>query len=523
MGTVRDITDERAAQVALAESEARYRLIADNARDIIATFDAAGRIIFVSPATKAVLDVEPETLLGAGMLDITHPEDRGPMMAYYQKLIAAGPDAVARPHEFRVQHRDGRWIWIEGQPKLFFGDDGRLVAIQDVGRDVTARKTMEAELVAARAEAEAAAAVKSEFLSNMSHELRTPLTAVLGYSRLISDQADLPDRTRGFIDRIVHAGEALLSTVNDILDFSKLEAGQVEIRAVPCDPGELIRASLDLFGGQAEEKGLRLNLRLSQDLPPSVVLAPERVRQILLNLIGNAVKFTEAGAVDVDARWDPASERLHIAVRDSGRGIPSDQLGHLFKRFSQIEGASTRQHGGTGLGLAICKGLAEAMGGEIGVESRVGDGSCFWFALPAPTASALEDGEGAEIDLVPEGSRILVVDDNAVNRDLVRTLLGAFGAVTLEAPDGEAAVRMAAAEAFDLILMDIRMPGMGGVSAARAIRAGEMNNLAPIIAFSADVRDAPADVFDGVIAKPLQPVDFIGALGRALQPELYAA
>ncbi len=525
MGTVRDITEERAAQVALAESEARYRVIADNAREIIAIFDATGRITFISPATRAVLGLEPEALQGAKMLDITHPDDRASMMAYYEKLIAAGPNAIPWPHEFRVQHRDGRWIWIEGQPKLFFGQDGRLVAVQDVGRDVTARKAMEAALVKARADAEAAAAVKSEFLSNMSHELRTPLTAVLGFSKLIADQPDLSALTRGFVDRVVHAGEALLSTVNDILEFSKLEAGQVEIRPVPSDPARLIQNAVDLFSGLAQEKGLALHLASTLELPRSVLLAPERVRQILLNLIGNAVKFTERGSVTVEARWDPAGERLHVFVRDTGRGIPADRLCQLFKRFSQVDGSSTRQHGGTGLGLAICKGLSEAMGGEIGVESQPGAGSCFWFALPAPMVAAPE-GEAHEAgDFLPVGSRVLVVDDNAVNRDLVRTLLAAFGAVTTEASDGEIAVRLAAAEPFDVILMDIRMPGMGGVSAARAIRAGDMNGAAPIIAFSADITDAPLELFDGVIGKPLQPVEFIGALSRALQqePEPHAA
>lgn len=519
MGTVRDITDERAAQLALTESEARYRLIADNARDIIATFDAGGRIRFVSPATRAVLGREPDELLGGRMLDITHPDDRAPMSAYYAKLIAAGPNAIVPTHEFRVQHRDGHWVWLEGQPKLFFDDEGRLVAIQDVGRDVTARKAMEAELVQARAEAEAAAAVKSEFLSNMSHELRTPLTAVLGFSKLIADQQDLSPLTRGFVERVVHAGEALLSTVNDILDFSKLEAGQVEIRPAPCDPCQLLEDALGMFSGLAGEKGLELRLVRAREAPPLVVLAHDRVRQILLNLIGNAVKFTEQGSVTVEMDWDAATEQLQVGVRDTGRGVPAERLSQLFKRFSQVDGSSTRQHGGTGLGLAICKGLAEAMGGEIGVESRLGEGSRFWFTLPAPAAEALPGQEDAEIELLPEGARVLIVDDNAVNRDLVRTLLAAFGAVTSEAADGEAAIRMAAAEPYDVILMDMRMPGMGGVDATRAIRKGVMNGTIPIIAFSADVTEAPLDLFDGVIAKPLQPVEFMSALSRALQQE----
>ena len=463
MGTVRDITDERKAQAELKASESRYRLLADNASDMIASFGPGGDIRFISPACRQILGYTPEEMVGRRVIDMTHPEDKAVLAGYYADLIAKGPSAISEPFHFRGQHKDGHWVWLEGQPKLFFDPaTGKLAAIQDVVRDVSGRKALEAALEQARAEAEAAAAVKAEFLSNMSHELRTPLTAVLGFTRLIEDQPELSPTTRRFVDRVSNAGKALLSTVNDILDFSKLEAGQVEIVIVPSDPRQILEDAMDLFSGQAQEKGLDLVMTGLDRLPAGLTLAPDRIRQILLNLIGNAVKFTDSGRVELHAKWTAKTKLLRVSVTDSGAGIPADRLDQLFKRFSQVDGSSTRKHGGTGLGLAICKGLVDAMGGRIGVTSQPGRGSCFWFELPAAkVALGAAETNGEATTPIPEGCRVLVIDDNPVNRDLVSVVLRAFGAEITEAADGEAAVLLASAEPFDVILMDLRMPGIG--------------------------------------------------------------
>ena len=368
-----------------------------------------------------------------------------------------------------------------------------------------------------KAEAEEAAQVKAEFLANMSHELRTPLTAVLGFTQLVEEQPELSDETRGYVERVANAGKALRATVNDILDFSKLEAGQVDIKPQPMSPADLTRETAELFAGQARDKGLVLRVSGLANLPPLVEADPDRLRQILLNLIGNAVKFTDGGAVIVTARFDEGAGRLSFEVSDTGPGLSPEQAGHLFQRFSQIDGA--RRSGGTGLGLAICKGLVDAMGGEIGVESTAGAGSRFWFdvpASPAKTAPATR-APRARVGL-PTGCRVLVVDDNAANRHLVRAILAPFDAQLTEAVDGDDGVAEAEAQAFDVILMDLRMPRMDGRAAARLIRDGQgPNRRRPILAFSADASALPADdLFAGHVAKPLSALGLIEAMASAI-------
>jgi CheY-like chemotaxis protein len=246
---------------------------------------------------------------------------------------------------------------------------------------------------------------------------------------------------------------------------------------------------------------------------------PDRLRQILLNLIGNAVKFTEVGGVEVAADFDPVSGRLAFSVTDHGPGMPADRVGQLFQRFSQVDGSSTRKYGGTGLGLAICKGLAEAMGGEIGVESHEGRGSRFWFSVPATTVDQDEehDDDGGPLLELPENCRILIVDDNLANRELVRAILGPFGAAMTDASDGDEAITSAHDTPFDLILMDLRMPRVDGRTAAARIREGGANARTPILAFSADASTLTIDdLFDGQIPKPLSALGLIETCARTL-------
>ncbi len=504
------------AEAAASESEARYRLLAESVNDMLAiTSPADSSIQFVSQASEGVLGFRPEELIGRRTLDLTHPEDQPAVLQFFGQLVAAGPSTRPSPYQFRGRHKDGGWRWLEGQPRVIFDEAGRPLRFQDVVRDISARKAMEAELRAAHAEAQAAAEVKSQFLANMSHELRTPLTAVIGFANLINERPELSPQTRQYVERVQTAGRALLSTVNDVLDFSKLEAGQVEICPWPTDPLELVDEVVQLFGAQAQGKGLRLRTDVAADVPPCLDIDPDRVRQVLTNLVGNAVKFTDRGSVTVGL--DYAEGELRVTVTDTGAGIPPDRASLLFQRFSQIDGSNTRRHGGTGLGLAICKGLVEAMGGRIGVASTPGAGSSFSFAMPAAVQSLTESAPETAPTLRLDGRRrLLLAEDNPVNRELVKALLAPYAVEIETAENGAEAAEMGASRPYDLILMDLHMPAMDGREAALALRAGGPNAATPILAFSADVLQLELEVFDGMIPKPISPRGLFDALAHHL-------
>jgi PAS domain S-box-containing protein len=512
------------ASAAVVRSEARFRQLAENAQDMIVHSNLRGIIQYVSPGCVAMLGYTPEELVGREGMTTVHEDDREAIRAIVVDQIAHmtahhdnGPTRV----EYRAIRKDGRVIWLESRPGLQRDPlTGALTGITDIVRDVTEQKAMERQLREARNEAEAAAAVKGEFLANMSHELRTPLTSVLGFARLVDDEPDLSPDARRFIGRVLSGGKALLTTINDILDFSKLEAGQLELKLEPVAPAQLIEEALDLFSLETEARGVALRTEGLDDLPDDLLIDGGRLRQVLLNLIGNAVKFTEAGAITVTAGYEAGAERLSVSVLDTGPGIASEDVDLLFRRFSQVDAGLTRKHGGTGLGLAICKGLVEAMGGQIGVVSVPGRGACFSFDIVAPSTAHAEDSAPREIpiSLLPPACRVLIVDDNPANRELVNAILTAMGAEVAEAADGEEGVAAAAADPYDAILMDLRMPRLDGVQAAQRIRAeGGPNAGTPIIAFSADARPGgPRGVFDGAVSKPMTAAGLVDALNTAM-------
>ncbi len=515
-GIFQDITTQIRTLKAVQQSEKRYRLLADNMSDVITRMRLDGGSDYISPGIEQLLGYQPGEMTGRPAQAFVHVEDQA-MIVQALSQMAKGTERLSLQH--RAAHKDGHAVWVETGFQLVRDAEGKPVEIVAVIRDITDRKAMENALRAAQAEAEAAANVKAEFLANMSHELRTPLTAVLGFARLVEEQPELADTTRAYLGKVSNAGKALLSTVNDILDFSKLEAGQVEVKPQPISVGQLAMDTLDLFSAQTAEKGLSLTAT-GLDLLPGLVRAdPDRLRQVLMNLIGNAVKFTEKGAISLEVSFDPQAQRLTFGVSDSGPGIPADRVDRLFQRFSQIDGGSTRRHGGTGLGLAICKGLVEAMGGEIAVESRLGEGARFWFWLPASAlASRTADTTPVTTAGGLRGARVLLADDNPFNRELVCALLTPFGVEITEAADGLQAVELASRQPFDAILMDRRMPRLNGAGAARRIRDEDgLNAAIPIIAFSADPgQDDPPGLFDAVIAKPLTIDALVGGLAKAL-------
>ncbi len=377
----------------------------------------------------------------------------------------------------------------------------------------------------AQTRAQIASAAKGEFLATMSHEIRTPMNSILGFTQTLIRRDDLPAEARRQVELVHRAGGSLLAVVNDILDYSKLEAGEVELALQPQSPETIAQDAIDIIAPSAEACGLQIRLETTGPVHDMVLIDELRVRQILLNLLSNAVKFTEAGEVrlQLSVRDQGCEMLLRFEVHDTGVGIPKALMPRLFRRFSQADSSARRAFGGTGLGLAICKGLVEAMGGVIGVRSRPGLGSTFWFEISAEPASVLTDVADAAPSADLGRVRVLLVDDHPMNRDLGATVLKLLGCEVSLACDGAEAVDLAAATAFDAILMDIHMPVMDGVEATRAIRALEgPAAMAPIIAMSADVmpemveRCRRAGMNDAV-GKPIQIEALHAALARCIE------
>ncbi|HEX7761205.1 MAG TPA: PAS domain S-box protein [Caulobacteraceae bacterium] len=521
-GALLDVTEAHLRERALSESEARFRMLADHSTDVIVWMTARGDVLYTSPSMTS-LGYAPEEVVGRNALEFVHPDDRDLALAIIGGLFTGEPLDETVRRENRFLKADGQYVWLEGKPTIIRDQDGRSTSVVSSFRDVSARHRLEDDLIAARQRAEAAVEAKSEFLANMSHEIRTPLTGIIGFSGLLSEIDRMPPIAATYVRRISASGQALLSVVNDILDFSKLEAGQVELDPHPFDVVQLFEDTMAMVSTQAAAKAIGLRLTIDGEMPRALNADSARLRQILVNLLGNAIKFTDHGSVTVTATHDAARSRLRLAVSDTGCGVPADKLERLFQRFSQVDGSISRSHGGTGLGLSICKTLVELMGGQIGVVSKVGVGSTFEFWVTAP-ASALGPDALDPAALEPASdmppSHILVVDDLDVNRELVRAILEATGHSVQEAASGADAVKAALQTRFDLILMDLQMPGMDGYAASKAIRSlASSNQQTPIVALSANVLPEHVDAgaaagMNGHIGKPIVPEELLGAVAR---------
>ncbi len=519
------LSHRRQLRDALSLSETRYRMITDRATDIIIRLDRAGIVEFVSPAVSQ-LGYAPEAVRGLKLADLAHPDDRAAVLA---SLTASTRDPAASSEgspEFRVLCADGTWTWLQGAPSPIRDDHGAVIGTVTVFRDVSVRRAMEDELRRKQAEAEAAATAKSDFLANMTHELRTPLSAIVGFSGLLKQSDALNARDQRHVELIADASQTLLGVVNDVLDFSKLDEGGVEFEAHPFDPGQLVDATLALLAGQAAAKGLTLSA-IAEDLEGPLLGDGTRLRQVLLNFVSNAIKFTARGEIQVRFGQSVSGDqrRLRVAVRDQGIGVPPEMIDTIFGRFTQGDASVSRKYGGTGLGLAICKRIIEAQGGEIGVISRIDQGSTFWFEVTMPVAEAPRQAALEQPACVDKALRLLVAEDNAVNRELICALLEPFGLDIETVADGVEAVAAVARSAFDIVLMDVQMPNMDGLTATRRIRANETSSGAriPIIAMTANV--LPEQVarcleagMDDHLGKPINLPRLLQALDRWSAP-----
>ena len=523
----RDISARREAERALATSEGRYRFLAETTSDVITQLDMTLQRQYVSPSCRRIFGYEPDEMLGVRPSAKIHPDDAAKVKGLTAQLAAGTVAGDRITMTYRTLHKQGHWIWIEAAINLVREEEtGAPLSLICSLRDVTERQVAAAQLELAKAAAEQAARAKSDFVANMSHELRTPLTGILGVHDLLGKDPSLNDKQKRLVHIAGDAGRSLLTIVNDVLDFSKIEAGQMEIEAVAFDVDAIIASCADLAGESVKSKPVQILTRSPPGGLGHFVGDPTRIRQVLLNLLTNAVKFTPRGQVAINATFEKASGLLRIDVIDSGIGIPSDRIASLFERFAQADTTMTRRYGGTGLGLAICKRLVELMNGRIGVEVPPNGGSNFWFELPlerhmhsriVPNDHAVAGGKSAR--------RLLLAEDNRVNAEIIGAMLEACGHTVSIVPDGARAAEAACQEpAFDLILMDLQMPGMDGLSATAAIRAHEAKTgrpRIPVVGLTAnamieDVERCLAGGMDAHVAKPIAWAGLFATLDRLL-------
>jgi two-component system sensor histidine kinase/response regulator len=487
-GISRDVTARRRAEEELRASQERFELAVRGANDGIWDWDIASGVVYFSPRWKSMLGYADDEVPNRfeEWERRVHPDDRERARALLQAHLRG--DTPHYELEHRLQHKDGSYRWILARGLALRNPDGKPYRMAGSHTDITERKRAEVELQQAKEAAEAASRAKSEFLANVSHEIRTPMNGIVGMTDLALG-TDLTAAQREYLELVKSSADALLTVINDILDFSKIEAGKLQLDATGFALRDSLGDTFKALGLRASQKGLELACRIAPDVPDDLVGDVGRLRQVLVNLVGNALKFTERGEVVVEVKnadcrieivdLDPNRQseicHLHFSVRDTGIGIPADKQQTIFDAFVQADGSTTRKYGGTGLGLAISRRLIEMMGGHIGVESTPGGGSTFHFTARFGLASGPRPRP--EPATVPDvrGLRVLVVDDNATNRRILEETLETWHLRPASAADGASALaeltRAAdAGEPYPLVLLDAMMPGMDGFTLAEHIR-----------------------------------------------------
>ena len=486
VGTIRDITRRVAAQEALRESQARLQSILDCAPVAISLKDLEHRYVVINRQYQAWYSVTEAQQLGRPLSAVgTDAVFTALMERVEDRVFATG---TAQTIEVREPDIGTAPAWESITKFPIRGADGIIIGVGTLNMDISERKAAERALQEAKDAAEEANRAKSDFLASMSHEIRTPMNGIIGFADLLLD-SELTAEQRRQAKLVKDAGKSLLAIINDILDVSKIEAGKLGLECIPLSPVAIADGALSIIGAEAAAKGLTLAIDAASDVPAWIEGDPTRLRQILLNLLSNAVKFTDRGTIAVRILRDPETpgSRLRFEVTDSGPGIARERQHLLFLPFSQLDRSISRRFGGTGLGLAICKRLAEAMDGAIGLDSEPGRGSTFWFTVKATEIAAPAVAVDGTAIAAKVSARILVAEDVYMNQIVVEALLKAAGHEVALVANGAEAVAAVQSRDYDLVLMDMEMPVMDGISATRAIRGlGEGVRDIPIIALTAN-------------------------------------
>ena len=504
----------------LIKAGRNYRSIFEGSVDGIFRTDLEGRYLEANSALARIYkyaSVEEffDHLVTASTLYVDPDRRR-----QFRETIENG--GVIKDFESEVHCADGSTVWINENARLIKDENGQSVFYEGLVRDITQKKRAETALQHAIDNAESANRAKSEFLANMSHEIRTPMNAILGFSELLKGLVH-EERLQSYVQAITSSGRTLLALINDILDLSKIESGKLELEYDALDIRVVLQDVQHIFSQKAEQKNLGLVLEIAPDLPASLLLDEVRLRQILINVVGNALKFTEDGSVTIRASVGGTNQQhdtveLILEVEDTGLGIPQGEQQRIFEEFTQQSGQNTKKYGGTGLGLAITKRLVEMMHGQILVRSVIGQGSAFRFTFPEiklakpGTTPAAPSAFDQAYDLGDfQACKVLVADDVAMNRDLIRAFFFGTDHQLIEAENGREAVEMARGERPDVILMDVRMPVMDGVQATRALKADPALKDIPIIVVTASAMQSEEQILkpicDGYLRKPISRAD----------------
>ena len=487
------------AEQALRQSERRFRALVESAPDVITILDGDGVIRYSSPAVEHVLGYRPEDLCGRRGLDFVHPDDYDAAAAVLGALVH---HAGRIPLECRCRRKDGGWVHADATCTNLL-DDPTVAGIVINWRDVTERARYMRDLAEARDQALSSTRAKSEFLANMSHEIRTPMNAIIGMTDLALD-TELTAEQRDYLATVRSSAIALLALLNDILDYSKIEAGKLAVERIDLDVRAVVEDVAELLARSAADKGLELIAAVDPAVPERLRGDPLRLRQVLTNLVGNAVKFTERGEIVVSARVVRATATsvvLRLAVADTGIGIPADRRDAIFESFTQADMSTTRRFGGTGLGLAISRQLVELMDGRIGVESEPGHGSTFWIELALPAAPAVPDAA-----MPPAGSpRVLVADPSAASRRALGAELAAWGCVVSESATRSDTLAALATGRYDVAFVAAQIGDVSPAAVAAAAPGARVPS-ARLVLFAADgpaLRTGGAGShFAAVLAKP---------------------